>query len=92
VNLYVLNFDIAEFFKKKGVPITPRMIDDTMNYRVQGTQELLDTMYIFLTNRAFFFFWLLHVVLYSPPVRPVIQELEPPSPFARPTASQLIKV
>jgi hypothetical protein len=53
----LLHLCISEFFKKKGIPITARMIDDTMNYRVQGTQDLLDTMYTFLTNRAFEYFF-----------------------------------
>ncbi|KAH7825523.1 putative CH-like domain in sperm protein [Monocercomonoides exilis] len=73
------NWDFLNtFFRKFNVPITPKMIDDTMNYRTEGTQQLIDTMYTFLTRR-------------SVPPRPVISPLSQVPGYAQPTTSLLVK-
>ncbi|KAK2945242.1 putative camsap CH domain protein [Blattamonas nauphoetae] len=69
---------LNRFFVKQEIPITPQMIDDTMNVRPLGTQQLLDTMYSYLTNRP-------------APTRTIVPPSEPARPFARPTANVLIK-
>ena len=66
------------FFQKKEVPGTPKMMDDTMNCRPDGTQQLLDTIYTFLTRR-------------NAPVRPQIRKSDGLPPYAQPTTSSLIK-
>ena len=54
------------------------MMNDTMNTRPEGTQQLLDTIYTFLTRR-------------SAPVRTQVRQPDQAPPYAQPTTSSLIK-
>lgn len=54
------------------------MIDDTMNCRAEGTQQLIDTMYTYLTRR-------------NVPIRPQLKQTQAPPPYSQATTSMLIK-
>ena len=69
---------LNSYLKKKDIAITPKMIDDTMNYRTEGTQDLLDTIYTFLTRRP------------APP-RPKVVNAKTVPFYAQPTTNELIK-
>lgn len=54
------------------------MIDDTMNCRAEGTQQLIDTMYTYLTRR-------------NVPIRPQLKQTQAPPAYSQATTSMLIK-
>lgn len=48
-------FLLKKFFKKKGVPVKPEMIDDVIKGKVGITEQILEAVYTFLTNKKFCF-------------------------------------
>ncbi|KAJ4462914.1 putative spermatogenesis-associated protein 4 [Paratrimastix pyriformis] len=73
------NWELLErIFRKKGIAMTPQMIDDCKQCRPAGTQQLIDLLYTTFTNKSI-------------PPRPTLPPEEPAPAYTRPTATQAIK-
>eukprot|EP00741_Cyanophora_paradoxa_P014298 tig00020780_g13790.t1 len=70
---------LMKFFRKKNVPVTQEMVDALIHSRPDAAPPVVEAVYCFLTNRTV-----------PPPVK-AAQDVEVIPPFARPTASTLVK-